>query len=344
MPKKTAFTPADFEKVVGFRFISQSQKQFDAWNTFVRMSPAEFHAAICEGPLADIPLVVEMAYQGSFISVKLGKRIPNDTSFLGYAPENAFQMSAQFELKNGNGEFEYIKIPEPMQEQGLGTLATVRTFSLARRLGVSRIRAEMHLAAGGYAWARLGFMPNAPDWDDLRKEYILPRLAAFGKGIPEGARAQIETAAASDDPENIFLIAALKTPCREIPLGRWLMAHGYWNPDTDPNPNFIYECWKAMRETAMGRLEKLKDNIPQKIFEKVSTLLQKASSEELKEIIHIPETVDGIPAGQLMLVGTRWYGELDFDNPVQAAIFDAVAKRIAPAPLPPALRRPKGPS
>ena len=58
-------------------------------------------------------------------------------------------------------------IEDDAQGQGLVSKLTENVINEARRIGVSRIVTQA-TGVGGYAWAKLGFVPVQADWDDIR--------------------------------------------------------------------------------------------------------------------------------------------------------------------------------
>jgi len=333
LPKHPPFTDEDFAEMPLLDFDRGNPEQVALWNRFVPFSPKELYTSICTGKLAGCHLKTGFS-SGGGMDLQLSRADPSGRQEIFDGRDDELFFNIPLILADGCGDFSMAKVAPRLQGDGIGTLAVTRMIRLAQRLGVSRIRGEMTLGAGGYAWPRLGFMPWPHHWDDLREEYLKPRLAALAPCIPENARAQLEAAVTDDNPESIFLIAAIKTPARDVPLGRWLLASAYWNIDDPEIPHLEYECWKDIKATALARLETLAPQLPSGKAEKLTILIRDTPWKDVPELLGIPETVSSIPVGKLMLVGTRWYGELDFANPTQAAVFDAIAERDAPAPAP----------
>ncbi|HAU29042.1 MAG TPA: hypothetical protein DCW68_02910 [Rhodospirillaceae bacterium] len=304
------------------------KENIQAWNRHVRMAPKDFYNAICQPPLENSQMRLTLSLWGD-MSVNLSRH--------GNHRELEFDLHAEFDLQKRTGTFNYMEVSAALQGKGIGSSATTRLFNLVHQMGVCEIRTEASLANGGYTWARLGFMPGSPKWPafSLKDEYLIPRMKTFSACIPEHAKAQLEAAIASDDPTAIFLIASLKTPTHNVPVGRWLLAHSFFNPHKEPSPHIFMDCWTAMRTTALARLEKTGTGFSPKTRAEIAKAINIASPENIPNLLDLPHTLSGIPLGKLMLVGTKWQGILDFNNPIQAKIFHAAMERNLPRPKKP---------
>lgn len=94
---------------------------------------------------------------------------------------------------------------------------------------------KIHIHAedmGIYAWARLGFVPDADSWKDI-KTRVRDRLSAIkdapcddSQAIPASRFAAISTALNNDNPKNYWQIVDAKDACYGTTLGKALTLPG----------------------------------------------------------------------------------------------------------------------
>ncbi len=314
MTDGASFTSEDFAKAPK---LDMSPALLDFWNRHVRMAPSDFQNALCAPPFGDCKIQLKRDFRENRLDLHIKSERPGD-----------IEIETRLDFAQASISLNWVVIAPGLQGKGIGTEMTRRLFALAQKLDLHTAITEPALDNGGYTWARMGFMPTRESWQDLQENYLKPRLSAYAHGIPPAARAQLETAMSSDDPASIFLIAALTTPTTDIPAGRWLLSHSCWNPDREkpPSPIYAYKI-NHLRNTARNRLAAMAGMLPEKDICALQKTLEETPMEKIPGLVAISTPVSGIPLGKLMLVGTSWEGRLDFDNPLQAAIFNAVSER-----------------
>lgn len=318
-----------------FSLKSRSPESLAAWRRYIPFTPKGLLDAICNGSLATARLHVDIRENG-YANLKI--TLPGEDG------AEQFHCLCGLSPSGGDSDFKNVQVTPSLQGRGLARLAVRNIVAVAREMGISRIGTWAALEHGGYAWARFGFAPSPGSWDFLRSNFLHPRLKLLADCIPQNAKAQLEAALASDDPQSIFLIAAIKTPAAHVPVGRILLSGGAWNPDGASPPD--EDTWEMMKESAMKRLQSVFHLLPPGEPRKIQNLLQVRTPNAFA-VLNIGHSFRGIPVGKLMLLGTYWEGGIDFENPRQANIFNACMGQDtpdAPAANPPApTRKPGGP-
>ncbi|HAU29040.1 MAG TPA: hypothetical protein DCW68_02900 [Rhodospirillaceae bacterium] len=325
----------------GIRIIGPPKNECGrAWAAHIPVPPQELQDLLCSPPLDGAILAVHIpsAERLAFVVEKCGAADKKDKMY-------SFTFTLQ--PAEQEGELMIASVAPHLQGQGIAKQAVSRLFDMARRhFNVRRIHTSASHENGGYTWARFGFYPKQADWDTLRTGALAQKADSFAHGIPEPAMAQLQAALACPLPEALGFIAALKTPTRDIPLGQWLMATTRCHEGKGRLSEY---GWEQLSACARARLEKLEGQVPAPTLERLADLLESPLDQSDRIAREITAPVSGIPLGQLMLSGCSWRGTLNLDNSAQAAIYTAYVgqgpvRPDIPAPLPPALRRPKGPS
>lgn len=304
------------------------------WNSHVRLHPNVFAANLLAPPFQGDELEVSWLTADGIMGMNINRK-----NLLG---ETELLFRASFELQKHTGALQRVEIAPHLQGQGLGTLLTRRVFDLFRRCGVKTMTGHMGLANGGYTWTKLGFMPPPQAYDELRQDFLWPRMEALGGCIPEPTRSQMATALLANDPTAIFLIASLTTPTHDVPVGRWIFAHAFWNHDLNKHPDCTPATWESIKQTALVRLEALQGKMVENEHRECTRILENTPATSLPDLLDLPMKVSGIPAGKLALVGTAWDGIIDFENPVQMAIYNSRNRPdTSPANTPATPHKPK---
>ena len=74
--------------------------------------------------------------------------------------------------------------------------------------GIRKIMVQANIDAGGYAWARHGFVPDSASWNGMRHS-LLRKAAPISDAQ---VRAEAERILPSPDPASIMDLAAIRVP------------------------------------------------------------------------------------------------------------------------------------
>jgi hypothetical protein len=110
--------------------------------------------------------------------------------------------------------------------RGLAKLLTRNSLAVYRELGISRVTLSAGLEAGGYVWARFGFLPSREDWFRVRGD-VQAKLTTVGE-VPAEAKEALTYALVDDDPVAIWDIADLDAKVDDTSLGRLLLSGTAW--------------------------------------------------------------------------------------------------------------------
>lgn len=125
----------------------------------------------------------------------------------------------------------FLELAETAQGKGFGKKFLRNSLRLYEEAGVAEIRLVADIDAGGYAWARYGFVPDPDEWREL-KGFIERRMIKqqlFQTQSDEAIQA-VNAALRSDDPRAIWKIADLREEVAGTgePLGRVLLKRQEW--------------------------------------------------------------------------------------------------------------------
>lgn len=191
----------------------------DRWNADIRMAPREMLAILGR----DLPGAT--AAEVAFFSGREG-RLRLD----GPLPDGSrWHATRSFDLSRGRIEHDLFTVPEAYRGKGIGLLVLRNSLDLYERIGIDsillRVDGNSAGSTGGYAWARMGFLPTAAAWTPLQQE-LTERLAALP--LPAAARSEAAALIADSDPAAVRAIAALKAPVNGTTLGKALLVPASW--------------------------------------------------------------------------------------------------------------------
>lgn len=215
-PRSTRF---DFQRCPRVA-IGAAEGDLVRWNDDIRMSPAELLGLLER----DLPgsVGVEIAFHsGREGALRMTGQLPDGS---------CWRAARQFDLDRGRIEHLLLTVPAAWQGRGIGATILRNSIALYERLGIHRISLTVDGnsagSTGGYAWARLGFLPTPEAWAALQ-----PELAARLASLPLGHAARAEAAAliAAPEPEAIRALAALTAPVAGTALGKALLVPASWS-------------------------------------------------------------------------------------------------------------------
>jgi predicted ABC-type ATPase len=147
--------------------------------------------------------------------------------------ESTLEFARRFSLKDGKVVVGHDLLTATSAMRGTGIVPRFfrNSMDFYRSIGVETIEIDAALSAGGYAWARYGFVPKPWDWKNLQG-VVGRRIDALAKdvAISEAKARTIRDILESKDPKAIWKIADL----REVPkgdyrpLGRVLLQGTAW--------------------------------------------------------------------------------------------------------------------
>lgn len=134
----------------------------------------------------------------------------------------------EFNLDDNSVYHSYLTMPPDLRASQNGRRATWGAIQAYERMGFQDVHIFAALQAGPYTWARMGFIPEASEWEDLRTRAIPARLDALDErsAIDPQVRALVERALQDDDPSAIWKIVDFPGSWgpNSIPIGRAIMA------------------------------------------------------------------------------------------------------------------------
>jgi GNAT superfamily N-acetyltransferase len=120
--------------------------------------------------------------------------------------------------------------------RGLATLLTRNSVDAYREVGITKVTLSAGMDAGGYVWARLGFLPSKDEWRQVRGA-VRAKLESI-PSVPAEAAEAVRYALADDEATAIWEIADLDVEADGKRLGRLLLSGTAWegmldfcNPD-----------------------------------------------------------------------------------------------------------------
>jgi hypothetical protein len=172
-----------------------------------------------------------------------------------------------------------LVVKEQEQGQSTGRHVVRNQIEFFRRCGVSNIHAEASKDAGGYTWARFGFLPDdIEDYDFSMTRYqVGGRLNLLRKAFDEVTAERLEEAAAFESEKDLWRIA---------------------DAGADVGP-----ALRAMSDDQREAFAKFFDRDGGK--KAVSTLFSMAQAGR------------PVPAGRALLAGTQWKGHINTNNAAQ---------------------------
>lgn len=197
-----------------------------SWSHYVGPSPAQLTAAFCDGWPDGITAQLDYDLDTSGMLRLLPRLFQNG--------EQIARMSLYLFPEDGSGEFQLIRVENAQQGQGLGRHLVKRMADVLQQMKIDKLSLSAELEAGGYVWARFGFLPKHElAWTYLKKS-VAERWETLKADQPAATVAVVDAALASDKPEALWLLAdqAGKT-ADGVPLGRALLAGTEWKGTLD---------------------------------------------------------------------------------------------------------------
>jgi len=190
--------------------------------------------------------------------------------------------SQEFDLQRqrlGHGE---LTVED--QGKGLGRYVLRNEIELFRACGFPGFNMHAGFEAGGYAWARFGFLPTNLERATLR-EPIARRYALVRDLLDSNDRALLDRVAKIEKPADVWTLA---------------------DADTDIGPQL-----QALRTG---------DGPAQDQYNRIMYAIQKTGYDGIKVVGDLRRRLDAgqsVYLGRLLLSGTDWAGYLDFSNQAQ---------------------------
>ena len=138
-----------------------------------------------------------------------------------------------------------LMIDDKAQGKGLGRIFLANSMDVYKALGLKKINVWAASTAGGYVWARFGFVPLQADWDELRADLQI-HLRGMEQQIPADQLDVVKRILKSRTPKTIWLLADLRHKVDGKPLGRELLAGRRWNGTfdlTDPGATARFDAY-----------------------------------------------------------------------------------------------------
>jgi hypothetical protein len=155
-----------------------------------------------------------------------GKLYNKDNEVIGLMQRTITNEAGELTVKH-----DLFQLNSSVQGAGLGKQALRDSVKLYESMGVEHVKVFANIDAGGYAWARYGYVPTATDWG-----YVSNRARAALQNVPDdlitsAQRLEILTILSDTDPKAIWRLADIRlpSPIPGRPLGRALLEGSDWN-------------------------------------------------------------------------------------------------------------------
>lgn len=99
---------------------------------------------------------------------------------------------------------EMFRVSSSAQGGGVAKSMLKQSFKLYEEMGVSKVTLEANINVGGYAWAKYGFLPDAGEWEYLRKS-LTKNLDALA--LSDELAAPLRALINGDDPKAIWVLS-----------------------------------------------------------------------------------------------------------------------------------------
>lgn len=149
-----------------------------------------------------------------------------------------------FEFDKKRVEHSHFDLADDLQGKGIGKRVLRQEVLLYRDLGdIDEVLLLANGEVGGYAWARMGFVPRDQDeWDFLRHQLsrrieFVKREKGYGEELVVGVREVLE----SEDPRAIHLLA-------DNPLGKDLLLGSSWKGKLQISDPDVLDQFLALTE------------------------------------------------------------------------------------------------
>lgn len=204
------------------------------------------------------------------------------------------EVSKGFDLESGVAQSGYMALEKT--GGGLGRKIMRNQIEFFKATGIKKLEMFAGLDAGGYTWARLGFLPyskgeHRSDFLDLKKE-VKQRYKKLEPLLDSREKGRMEKILEFKDGKDVWKLADARIDLK-----------------------------KRLRE--VFRKAANDNRQAQKVQEKVSSLVNSDDLQDEKK----PLTI-----GRILLAGTTWYGEMDFNNKAQMKRVENYVGGFAPPP------------
>lgn len=130
---------------------------------------------------------------------------------------------------------------------GVGRTFIKNSMTLYKECDFRHVRLTAGDRAGGYVWARLGFVPSKTDWAVIKSQ-VIAKIEQIGDQIPPSAQRVLSSALNSADPRGIWAIARCQPqlPGDEYHIGKRLLVGTTWAGEFDLNDS---DAWLQLMDT-----------------------------------------------------------------------------------------------
>ncbi|HTK85732.1 MAG TPA: hypothetical protein VL625_11685 [Patescibacteria group bacterium] len=164
--------------------------------------------------------------------------------------------------------------------KGLGRHIMRNEIEFFRACGVKRFHIYAALSNGGYTWARLGFLPeNTIEFRNM-KDKVRARLEILAPVLVEDEKKELEDIAQFNSAKDIWRLADSKIDLRQR----------------------LIDCFTKAADGDISARRLKSDLI-----------------EMHDDIVQLTRSKKDLLIGRVLLTGTSWYGNIDFDNAEQMA-------------------------
>jgi hypothetical protein len=197
--------------------------------------------------------------------------------------DSSGELGRPFNAAEGTVGAGRIMVDPDRQQQKLGRLVLRNHVEFFRAAGFRHLQIHAGFSAGGYAWARQGFLPeniHGRDFDTLTRKPVQQRYAVARAWLGAGDRAVLDAAVKFTDRHDIWRVADCGTDI-STPLRAALAPGAAGSSETERLLSCFGGAWDY---EVLGRFRS-----------------QLAAGGRMT-------------LGQLLLAGTDWHGALDFDD------------------------------
>lgn len=147
--------------------------------------------------------------------------IRNDSGLVGWGRRS-------FDLDEGTVKHEVLYIEDGFREDGFATRLTRNSWTTYHCQGIKCVYVTASDVGGGYAWAKIGFLPLTGEWNRIRGDVRTRFLTICGE-LSEQSRLILERILDCTDEEAIWVVADQEETVRGgIKLGRYLLSGLTW--------------------------------------------------------------------------------------------------------------------
>lgn len=112
----------------------------------------------------------------------------------------AARMTRSFNWDDKTVYHDYFTLAASDQGSGIGARCIARSVAMYQKMGLKSVGVHAALSTGGYAWAKMGFVPSQSSWDSLR-------MTLRGQYTNLGQKPHIRKILESENPKAIWALA-----------------------------------------------------------------------------------------------------------------------------------------